>query len=215
MRIHIRPAVLADAEAMFTVKQQIKLPPELDQTQSGGFLLGTSLEEYRCFIQNDIVLVAEHECDLQVIGFAIVMRHETLSTSLLMQRAEQVQWESAFRSRFNVSRLSFFEQLGMLPDPACRIYAKYLACAVVKKSLETHDALFTTVLRYPVYNTAALPFINVAGFEFVGHIDETYPEYGHIKSDVFCVERDGFERRTREGRFALFVEQARRRGYLQ
>lgn len=214
MRVHIRPAVLADAESLFAVKQQIKLPPELDQTQSGGFLLGTSLVEYRHFIQNDIVLVAERDCDSCVIGFAIVMRHETLAASLLMQRAEQVQWEAAFRATFNARRFSFFEQLGMLPDPAYRVYAKYLACVAAWSTLQTHDALFTTILRYPIHNTAALPFIDVAGFEFVGHVDETYPDYGRIKSDVFCVEREAFHRRTTEGRFALFMEQARRRGYL-
>lgn len=214
MQIHIRPALPGDAPALFAVKQQIKLPTDTAESQKGGFLLGTSLEEYRCFIERDIVVVAQCEGSGPVVGFAIVLNHETLTKSILMQRAQQVQWESTFRSRFDARRLSFFEQLGMLPDPQIRVYAKYLAFVATWRALATHDALFTTILRYPVYNTAALPFIETVGFEGVGQIDETYPEYGRIQSDVYCLEQSSFRMRVGQGRLAAFVALARRQGYL-
>jgi hypothetical protein len=131
-----------------------------------------------------------------------------------MQRAEQVQWETTFRDGFSAHRFSFFEQLGMLPDAQYRVYAKYLAFIAAWRAIEAHEALFTTVLRYPVFNAAALSFIEVVGFKLVGQIDETYPEYGRIKSDVFCLERQDFLTRIQHGRLAAFVALARRQGYL-
>jgi hypothetical protein len=148
------------------------------------------------------------------VGFAIVMRHDTLIQSELLKRAEQVQWEAAFRQRFDAQRIAFFEQLGMLPDATYRVYAKYLAFSITWQVLQTHDALFTTVLQYPFVNTAALSFIKVVGFQLVGVVDEVYPEYGHIKSDVYHLERQTFERHIDQPRFKVFLERARRFGHL-
>ena len=215
MPIAIRPAVLADAAALLDIKDRLRLRLEAAASQRlGGFLLGTSLHEYQQFIQNDVVLVAESDGPRQVVGFAIVMQHDTLLHSELLKRAEQVQWEAAFRQRFDARRMAFFEQLGMLPDTTYRVYAKYLAFSITRQILQTHEALFTTVLQYPFVNTAALSFIKVVGFEPVGVVDEVYPEYGRIKSDVYHLERQTFERHIDQPRFKVFLERARRFGYL-
>ena len=119
MHVVIRPAVMEDALAVFEIKEHLRLKlEELDSKQNGGFLLGTSLEEYQNFIQNDLVLVAECDQPEKVVGFAIVIRHETLAQSTLMQRSAQVNWETSFRLRFHARRIAFFEQLGVLPEPA-------------------------------------------------------------------------------------------------
>lgn len=214
MRVALRPARLTDAAALLDIKDRIRLRLETATSrQLGGFLLGTSLAEYRQFIQHDVVLVAESDCPRQVVGFAIVMQHDTLMQSELLKRAEQVQWEAAFRQRFDARRLAFFEQLGMLPDAAFRVYAKYLAFAVTWQILQTHEALFTTVLQYPFVNTAALSFIKVVGFQHVGVVDEVYADYGRIKSDVYHLERRTFERTIDQPRFKIFLERARQAGY--
>lgn len=214
MRVALRPAGLADAAALLDIKDRIRLKLEsATSRQLGGFLLGTSLVEYEQFIRRDVVLVAESDCPRQVVGFAIVMQHDTLMQSELLKRAEQVQWEAAFRQRFDVRRMAFFEQLGMLPDAAYRVYAKYLAFSITWQVLQTHEALFTTVLQYPFVNTAALSFIKVIGFEYVGVVDEVYPDYGRIKSDVYHLERPIFERKIDQPRFKIFLERARQAGY--
>ena len=214
MRVALRPAGLADAAALLDIKDRIRLKLEsATSRQLGGFLLGTSLVEYEQFIRRDVVLVAESDCPQQVVGFAIVMQHDTLMQSELLKRAEQVQWEAAFRQRFDARRMAFFEQLGMLPDAAYRVYAKYLAFSITWQVLQTHEALFTTVLQYPFVNTAALSFIKVVGFEYVGVVDEVYPDYGRIKSDVYHLERPIFERKIDQPRFKIFLERARQAGY--
>jgi hypothetical protein len=215
MRVYLRQAGSGDAMNLYSIKEQLRFKLEnMVSKQAGGFLLGTSLEAYKGFIQNDVVYVAEQEHPRQVVGFAIAMQHETLAQSVLMERAEQVQWESAFHLRFDAKRFAFFEQLGMLADPAYRVYAKYLAFSATRKALQTHEAIFTTVLKYPVHNTAAIPFIKVIGFDFVGTVDEIYPEIGPIKSDVYHLSRATFERKITEPRFKTLISRGIESGLL-
>jgi hypothetical protein len=215
MRVNIRPARLADTAILWHIKDQLRLKLEPQaETRQDGFLLGTSLDEYQRFIERDIVFVAETDIPPAVIGFAIALPYETLAQSMLLQRAENIKWKPIFDLNSVAKRFAFFEQLGMLPDTTYRVYAKYLAFSTVWHIFQTHEALFTTVLQYPVMNTAALSFIRVVGFENVGHVDETYPEFGRVKSDVYYLERDVFMHKTKEPRLKAFMEQARRGGYL-
>ncbi len=218
MQVRVRPAQQADAPRLLAIKNSIRLTTDGGENftgQQGGFLLGTSLEEYQGFIQHDLVLVAEAAPPPQVVGFAIVLPYESLAGSVLMQRASQVQWEGVFETRFSARRFAFFEQLGMLSQHRYRVYASYLALAITCQALQDHEALFTTVLRFPVVNTAALSFIQVVGFEYVGHVDESYPEYGRIKSDVYCLERPAFLERLQQPRFQNLMRRAARLGIWQ
>lgn len=215
MKVTLRSAAAEDGLAILHIKEQLRLKLE-DSTAKrlGGFLLGTSLAEYQQFIQQDVVLVAECDEPRQVVGFAVVMNHASLAQSALLQRAEQVQWETAFRTGFNAKHFAFFEQLGMLPDPAYRVYAKYLAFAITWKIFQTHEALFTTVLQYPFLNTAALSFINVVGFEYAGMVDEVYPDIGRVKSNVYHLERQDFLAELEQPKFRNFLARAQKLGYI-
>jgi hypothetical protein len=216
--IFIRPAMLADAPALYNVKQQLRMPrmqsdEQLTATQQGGFLLGTSLPAYERFIQYDDVLVADAAAvdTHQVVGFSITLAHESVVNSTLWQRAQDVHWDLAFRRQWDDRRrVAFFEQLAFLPDPAYRVYAKYLAFAATQRALARHDSLFTTIVHQPIHNHASLPFMQFAGFELVGCLDETYPEYGHIVSDIYHLSADVFTQRMREGHFATFVARTNR-----
>ena len=212
MQISLRTARAEDALAIYEIKEQLRLKLE-DNVSDGGFLLGTSQSAYEKFIHEDIVLVAENDHPKRVVGFAIVIKHENLVNSALFQRAEKVQWEAVFRTSFNAKRFAFFEQLGMLNDPSYRVYSKHLAFAITMEVFDTHEALFTTTLRYPIKNTAALPFIRVAGFQQVGMVDEIYPEIGHLKSDVYCLDRGHFLDVINQPKFKIFVERSRKQGY--
>lgn len=213
MQATLRRAHSGDAPALLSVKNQIRLTME-QQTdhQKGGFLLGTSLQEYQQFIEKDLVWVSEGA--EKIFGFAIVLRHESLIGSLLLQRAEKVQWAAGFQAGFSAGRFAFFEQLGLLPEHQFRVYAKYLAFLAVWHTLKDHDALFTTVLQFPIQNKAALPFIQISGFELAGRVDEIYPEYGHIQSDVYCLEKEQFQLRLNQPNLKRFYERAQRDGYL-
>lgn len=220
MEIRIRTATPGDAVGIFLVKQEIRLPATADRQTQSGFLLGTSLEQYEYFIEHDDVLVAEVAGTQQIVGFSIALKHESVTNSILWQRAQEVRWDDEFRRRFMRgdqfvdARVAYYEQLGFLPDPTYRVYAKYLAFAGVQRILQTHEHLFTTIVREPFTNHAALPFLRVAGFENVGIHDEWYHEYGRIVSDVYQLERERFEEKLREGKFERFVAKLRVKGYM-
>ncbi len=210
MQIQIREAELRDATGIFDVKEAIRLPADADGSeQQGGFLLGTDLAQYEYFIEHDEVLVAENVEAKKIVGFAIVLKHESVRGSVLWQRAQEVRWEPEFEKGFDNARVSFFEQLGFLPDSAYRVYAKYIAFASVQRAFETHEHLFTTIVREPFFNRAALAFMRVVGFESVGVHDEVYPGYGRIVSEVFHLGRARFEEKKREGKFVSLVEKMR------
>jgi hypothetical protein len=224
MEIRIRPAVPPDAAGIFHVKEQIRLPTAVEGEPESGFLLGTSLEQYEYFIAHDDVLVAERTAPQQIVGFTIVLKHESVLHSALWLRAQEVRWNENFFEQFlgmysserdaaQHTHIAYYEQLGFLDDAALRVYAKYLAFASVQRAFQAHDHIFVTTVRYPVVNRAAVPFLRIVGFELVGCHDEVYPEYGRIVSDVYHLERTSFEEKIRAQRFEKFLAQGRARGY--
>lgn len=213
MGIKLRPAQLADAPALVEIKRHLRMPPEAGQTQQGGFLLGTTQEQYERFIVHDEVWVAEEDSTRQVVGFSIVLSHESILGSQLWHKAAQAQWADSFLRHVSQRRLAYYEQLAFLPSAAYRVYAKYLALTSVQRAFAAHTSLLTTIIRQPIHNRAALPFLHVAGFERVGCIDEIYPEYGPVSSDIYHLDRAVFETNTREGFLGVFIKQACSRGY--
>lgn len=225
IKVRIRPALLSDAAGIFRVKEQIRLPAAVDGEPHGGFLLGTSPEQYEYFIEHDDVLVAEVVTPQQIVGFTIVLKHESVLHSALWLRAHEVRWDDNFFARFlagkafdrdalQSARIAYYEQLGFVDDAALRVYAKYLAFAGVHRAFETHDHIFVTTVKYPVMNRASLSFLRVVGFEWVGTHDEVYLEYGRIVSDVYHLDRAVFYEKIRAGRLQKFIAQVRERGYL-
>ncbi len=215
MRVQIRRAQHTDAPALVAVKKQLPMPRELREGARGGFLLGTSLAEYENFIARDDVLVAQDLGAQRIVGFAIVMQHESVMHSEIWIKAQQVNWDESFRAQFSDGRVAYFEQLAFVPDDAYRTFAKYLAFASVYRVFPRHTDLFTTVVRHPIHNQASLPFITAIGFAQVGALDETYPEYGHIVSDIYHLSQSTFEATLRDPRWAAFVARARRNGFLE
>ena len=106
MEIRIRRAASKDALEIFQVKEQIRLPANAEnQDQQGGFLLGTDLEQYGYFIEHDQVLVAQECASGKIVGFAIVLKHESVTNSILWQRAQEVRWET--EEVFHLDRAAF------------------------------------------------------------------------------------------------------------
>lgn len=165
--MRLRRAVAEDAPALLNIKRALRLPPD-GEPGRGGFLLGTTLEQYRHFIAHDWVLIAESAEG--IVGFAVVLDHETLQRSDVWRKRAAVQFTvpaSAFGTR-----PAYFEQLAFLLHPEARTYAKYVSFLSAKRALEQHDGVLTTVVRKPFHNRAVLPFLSVTGFERVGEIEE-------------------------------------------
>lgn len=201
--MRLRQAVIEDAPTLLGIKRALRLPSN-GQPGRGGFLLGTTLEQYRHFIVHDWVLVAEGAEG--VVGFAVVLGYETLQRSEVWRKREAVRF-TVPASTFG-TRPAYFEQLAFLPRPEARTYAKYVSFLSAKRALEQHDGVLTTVVRRPFHNRAVLPFLSVTGFERVGEIDEDYPEIGRIVSDVYYLSREAFWRRLETPAFKRFLPRA-------
>ena len=199
----LRRARAEDAPALLTVKQALKLSPNR-QPQRGGFLLGTTVEQYRHFIAHDWVLVAENAAG--IVGFAVVLAQATLAQSEVWKKREAVRLTAPPLS-FG-ARLAYFEQLAFLPSPEGRTYAKYVSFLSAKRALEQHDGLLATVVQKPFHNRAVLPFLEVTGFKHVGEIDEDYPEVERIVSDVFYLDKADFLERLETPAFKRFLPKA-------
>jgi ribosomal protein S18 acetylase RimI-like enzyme len=204
--VQLRRAHPDDALAFVRVKTALPMPQRLQTTQ-GGFLLGTSLEQYRAFIERDLVWVLEDAG--HIVGFAIVLGWDSLRHSELWLKRDEVKLETATAIVFP-ERPAYFEQLAVLPE--ARGSAWYLAYRATCEALRDHDGMLTTTVRQPVTNTAALPYLRVAGFQRVGEILETYPEVGQIVSDVHYLPKQVFLERTRNALFVKGLTRAERQG---
>ena len=198
--MQLRRARAEDAPTLLNIKNALQLSPD-GQPGRGGFLLGTSLEQYRHFIAHDWVLIAEGVQG--VVGFAVVLGHETLRRSEVWRKREAVRLKVP--ATVFGERSAYFEQLAFLPRPEARTYAKYVSFLSAKRALEEHDGVLTTVVRRPFHNRAVLPFLSVTGFRLVGEIDEAYPEVGRIVSDVFYLSRKDFLERLETPAFKRFL----------
>jgi len=196
----VRPATLADVDSIFAVKRDLMIAPNAQAMARGGFLLGSSREQYAFFITHANVLVLE--ADGRVQGFTVTLPDEILRQSDLWTRREQINWqESLGSSPEDVSlfaelsnalvtgRIGYFEQLALLPFAPLRIYAPAFAlCAALDLKLRGHRHIFTTVVAGPVANPAPLPLLRIIGARRLGSIHEKYPDVGAIQSDIYHLD---------------------------
>lgn len=60
-----------------------------------------------------------------------------------------------------------------------------------------YETLFTTTVKEPVLNLAAIPFINAVDGIKAGSIQEVYPKIGLINSDIYLIDSKAFDRKTK------------------
>ncbi len=173
---------------MLAVKARLVLQPAdpAGSSPRGGFLLGSSPEQYAFFIRHASVFVLEDVAENQIAGFAVTLPDEVLRATGLWARRRLIEWRAGAWDEIERGRVGYFEQLAVLPERRYKIYAPALALAALKALLDTgHEHLFATVVREPVHNRASLRMLEAIGAHRVGQIDESYEEAGQILSDVY------------------------------
>lgn len=194
--MRLREATQHDVEQMLKLKSKLRLLATASDLSRGGFLLGSSPEQYLFFIQHALVLVLEDCCLNTIAGFAIGLPDETLRQTDLWQRQKNIQWQEPIEKKLAELRLGYIEQLAVLPQASYRLYAPALALAVVKRLFEQHDFLFTTVVRKPVQNLASLQLLKRIGARQMGLIEEDYPDVGRITSAVYSINQIIYKQRV-------------------
>jgi hypothetical protein len=207
MKTLIRKARPEDAAAFMAIKAQLPMPQAENQTQQGGFLLGTDEETYRTYILHGQCLVAESAGAL--VGFGICFPDALVRASEIWQRRDAAQWYIDPAS-FEQNKLGYIEQMAFLPGHRKAVIA--LAYNLICWALESGaEVLFTTTVRKPVLNLAAVPLILAGGGQRVGTIDEVYPVVGPIVSDIYLLRAGDFWTHTRSHPLYSYFEGSRTR----
>jgi len=189
----IRVARKDDAKHFIEIKNQLTFETTNGNNSTGGFLLGTDLATYEFYITNGYCLVAE--INHKVIGFGIILGDKLLRKSDLWQRKDEVNWDVDI-SCYQDKTIGYIEQLAFLKEN--RRLALKLAYNLAKWVFDKGtDALFTTTVNQPVVNLAALPFIHALSGIKIGEVDEFYPSFGPIKSDIHLIESNNFYKSTK------------------
>lgn len=201
----IRRATQADAEAVLAVKRALALPPDARQAPQGGFLLGSSLQQYRALIEVADVWVL-HDTAGAVAGFAVLLPDAVLRASELWARRAAIRWEAPPGWTPPATDVCYFDQLAILPT--ARMRAPELALTALRGAVRSgHQHLFATVVVHPLQNTASLALLRALGARRVGSVDEEYDGVGRIVSDLYYAPIGGADERlaetTRAGRRAV------------
>ncbi len=193
MKRRIRIAELKDAAAFVEIKDQLPIQRTDGTTTTGGFLLGTDLITYEYYIENAFCLVAE--VDNVIVGFGIIFSDEMLRGSDVWLRRKQANWFINLAD-WEDNKLCYFEQLAFLPGYKKQVIL--LTYNLVKWVFDLgYDTLFTTTVKEPVLNLAAIPFINAVEGIKAGNIQEIYPKIGHIISDIYLIDSSVFDQTTK------------------
>ena len=202
MKSRIRIAEFRDAAAFVAIKDQLPMQKSDGSTTTGGFLLGTDLSTYEYYIENAFCLVSE--VDNVIVGFGIIFPDEMLRISDVWLRRKQANWFINL-SDWEDHKLCYFEQLAFLPGHKKLVIL--LAYNLVKLVFDLgYKTLFTTTVKEPVLNLAAIPFINAVDGILAGNIMEMYPKIGLINSDIYLIEAKSFDRKTRTHNLYAFFQ---------
>lgn len=198
----IRKATPNDVKDFINVKNQLPFKYTDGRTTSGGFLLGTNEVTYLKYITNDYCLVAENQDG--IVGFGVMLKDESVKKSDVWTRRHQATWQIDI-TKYETKQICYFEQLAFLKGHSRTVMslAYNLACWAFE---EGHSHLFTTTVKYPITNLAAVPYILKASGKKVGNIDEVYPIIGQINSDIYKIDTVEFYAAAKVSKLRPFLD---------
>ncbi|QSJ19167.1 hypothetical protein JYQ62_10795 [Nostoc sp. UHCC 0702] len=199
MKIKIRFATEGDVEQIQAIKSQLIVPATLTDMNRGGFIREPNRDEYLFFIQNAHVIVLEDLRRNIIAGFVIGIPDAMLRRSPIWEQRKSVQWfKPNTLELLEKSKLCYFEQIGVLPDAAYKIYAPALALALLKILFDEHQLLLATIVHEPVQNLASLALMESLYVRQLGTIEREYPEVGRYSLGVYCIEQSVFRQRVED-----------------
>lgn len=89
MTLLLRRARKGDESALYRVKKGLPITLASGETTRVGFLLGSSVETYRFFIERALVDVFENKGE--IVGFAVVLPDDLLRKSEIWQRKNEIE----------------------------------------------------------------------------------------------------------------------------
>lgn len=190
----LRPATGADLEALVQIKRGLPMP-QGEHTSEGGFLLGSEAETYAVLLEVARIWLLEVEG--RAVGFSVTLGDQVLRQSPIWARRHAIVWAPGFDIEAALrGRITYFDQLGVLPGFRQRYWGAALALRALGEQFEAgHDLALTTTVLEPIVNRAALPYLAYAGARELGRVEERYPGAGRIVSAVHVIEAAAYRER--------------------
>jgi len=209
MKTKIRWAAAGDEKSMVKVKFQLQLDVTMGDSLMGGFLLGSDEASYRQFVDHGLCAVADRGCDAgaDVIGFGIVLPDALIRSSPMWEKRHDIEWLVDI-SIHEKEQLCYFEQLAFVQGH--RRMANLCAFELTRAAFETgNDTLFTTTVKKPIRNLAAVPMIESVGGTKVGEVEEGHPVLGSYTSDIYRIRKNDFFNSLRTHRLGRYLNRPR------
>jgi hypothetical protein len=202
MKNSIRTSVTDDVKDFVKLKNQLSLPTSVTTSTKGGFLLGTNESTYRFYINQGICFTARKEDN--VIGFGIALSNDIVRKGELWQKRKEVDWTIDIKL-LERSNVAYIEQLAFLAGN--KKLAIVLAYHLINKTFNAGaDYVLTTTVRKPILNLAAVPLIKAAGGSVIGNIDENYPGFDQINSDIYLIKKEDFYKNIEKLKIYSFLK---------
>ncbi|BAY42785.1 hypothetical protein SAMD00079811_03630 [Scytonema sp. HK-05] len=190
--MRLRFATEDDVEQMLSIKSQLILPATATDMNRGGFIEESNREEYLFFIQQAYVLVLE---DLRLnapVGFTIGIPNETLHRTPLWDMRKSVQWNDPTAEKILESKVSYCEQIAVLPSKAYKLYAPALALAMAKILFDQHQFILAGLVHKPMENLASKSLLEWLGGRKIGEIEQEHSSMGQFSRAIYCIEESIF-----------------------
>lgn len=191
--MNLRRATLLDVAQLLDVKHSRRLT---DQT-SGGFLLGSDTAGYVRQLEHGNVWVLERRPG-SIAGFATTLGASAFRASPLFALAQDVEWTKDVTDVL-AQPIGYFDQLAVRTDVGSRAAARLAFVALWDLFVQGARSVVTTTVAAPVRNLASLPFIERVGGSTVGHVAETYPNFGRLVSVVWLFTHAAVSRCMNDG----------------
>lgn len=191
----VRRALPGDVDALLEVKAELRLAPG-EESASGGFLLGSSREQYVLLVERAEVHVLQDASTGEVGGFVVALPDPVLRAGELWSRREAIRWEGVDPGVLEGARVAYLDQMAVRTQRRYRTYAGALAVSALAELVRSgHQHLFATVVVEPVRNLASLPFLRALGARRVGEVEEEYEGVGRVLSGLYHtpVSREALE----------------------
>lgn len=165
----------------------IAIKKSMHPSDGGGFILGSSYEDYCRYVEHGIFKTLKSDGEL--VGYAIVMPDAMLRKSELWQKKDKINFSIPITAILD-NKIFYFEQLAILPR--CRYHLAKLLLPMLDECFEQHEHMFATTVCEPFVNTAAYGLYLRANSQTVGKLSEFYPGHGTITSQLHYLSKNNY-----------------------
>lgn len=199
---NIKTSIPKEAKDFVKLKNKLPLPALGNSVTKGGFILGTNESTYQFYIEVGICLTAK--TDDNIVGFGILLPDEIIRNGELWKKRKEVNWTIDIKL-IESKNIAYIEQLAFIEGN--KKLALILAYNLINKAFVNGvDYVLTTTVRKPILNLAAIPLIRAAGGKLVGNINENYPGFNQVNSDIYLIKKENFYKNIEKLKIHSFLK---------